>query len=77
LFLGGEKALILKANGLRTFTRIGIIDYFFAAHSQGNNEAASLADLGCQSDSNRLTYSVEEIQAAEVADGSPQAVTIF
>lgn len=73
LMLDQENALILKANGLRTFTRIGTVRMITLVN------AASTADPDPQgqNESKELTYAVEDSQAAEIATGLPQVVTIF
>ena len=79
MLLDGVHALILKAKGPRTFTRIGTARLFSKVNRQGSNEAAREVVMGprSQKDCNNLTYSAEYIQAAEIANGLRQAITIY
>ncbi|KAF8846453.1 HET-domain-containing protein [Acephala macrosclerotiorum] len=76
LRLDNEHAIILKGNGLRTFTRIGTVSSIRMSSVANAPNSAGLDEQG-KNDSEQLAYSVEEVQAAEIANGSPQIVTIF
>jgi hypothetical protein len=67
LMLDNEHALILKANGPRTFTRIGTVS------SIGKGVVENTAGSAGPEDE----YSMEDEQAVKIANGSPQIVTIF
>lgn len=76
LVLDKENAIILKANELRIFTRIGTVSSIQMGEvreAQGSNGL----DWQGKKGSGKLAYSVEDLQAAEIANGSPQIVTIF
>jgi len=76
LVLDNEHAIILKANGLKTFTRIGTVSLIQMSMVEEALKSVAL-DEQDKNESEKLAYSVEEVQAAEIANGSPQIVTIF
>jgi len=75
LMLDKEHAIILQAKALRTFTRIGTVDLIKMSKVE-ETPSADLDEHG-KNESEKLAYSVEDVQAAEIANGSPQIVTIF
>jgi hypothetical protein len=76
LMLDNEHALILRANGMRTFTRIGTVSLVRMSEVNDPSTSAGLVMQG-KNESEKLGWSVEDEQAAEIADGSPQIVTLF
>ena len=74
--LDNEHAIILKANGVRTFTRIGTLSSIGKSVVDEGARSAKLDEQG-KREGEKLAYSVEDAQAAEIANGSPQIVTIF
>lgn len=75
LRLDDRNAIILKVGGLGTFTRIGIVSSIQMSSIANAPDSAGL-DEQVKNDSEQLVYSVEEVQAAEMANGSPQIITI-
>lgn len=76
LMLDKEHAIILKAKALRTFTRVGTASLIQMSKVEKTPRSADLDEQG-KNESEKPAYSVEDVQAAEIANGSPQIVTIF
>jgi hypothetical protein len=79
LLLDDVNALVLKAIGPSVFSRIGIARIGLRKHERGSNNAGlgAASDMSSRVDSSGLTYSVQEVQAAKLASGSRQIVTIY
>lgn len=76
LMLDNEHALILRSNGMRTFTRIGTVSLVRMSEVNDPSTRAGLVMQG-KNEREKLGWSVEDEQAAGIADGSPQIVTLF
>ncbi len=71
LMLDESVALILKVNGERSFTRIGIIHLIRPSKDKNDESATKTNDI------EDYVQNVDDMEAVKIADGSLQTINVF